>query len=294
MAGGSSGAGGDAVSDGVRVERAQRDERGELLFVAGGAARRLAHAGLGVRGAPGDLVVFERGGRQDRSRDSCSRSRTGSAAPRARAASFLFAGAACAASSASTSGAVAAAAAAYCSASLRVGSSPLPRTTRATVRPVRTSSKREDRQPEQALRHVVRLRHRRPEQQADGPRGPLEQRAQRVLVREGDGVDLDVDAVAVEPGILPREQSPRGRRSNDPRRGGAGPIIGAAGAGRATGTGLLRAGPAAAAAGGLRMRVAGESQDCSSKEDTLKRLGLVARARHPQANVAAAVVAGEK
>ena len=47
-------------------------------------------------------------------------------------------------------------------------------------------------------------------------------------------------------------------------RGGAGPI-GAAGAGRATGTGLLRAGPAAAAAGASGCASPRVSQGCSSK-----------------------------
>jgi hypothetical protein len=48
-------------------------------------------------------------------------------------------------------------------------------------------------------------------------------------------------------------------------RGGAGPITGAAGAGRATGTGPPRAGPAAAAAGASGCASPSESQACSSK-----------------------------
>jgi hypothetical protein len=42
------------------------------------------------------------------------------------------------------------------------------------------------------------------------------------------------------------------------------------------------------------MRVAKSVPRLLVEDNTLKRLGLVARARHPQANVAAAVIAGAK
>ena len=139
----------------------------------------------------------------------------------------------------------------------------------------------EDRQPERALRHVVRLRHRRPEQEADGPRGPLEQRAQRVLVREGDGVDLDVDAVAVEGRAFCRANKARGgRRSNDPRKGRR-RSNNRRGWGRAH-RWYRRATCRARRGRGrrLRMRVAKSVPRLLVEDNTLKRLGLVARPRY--------------